>query len=508
MLVVAVLVPVILSVYLAHQRAEQQYHDELDHFAARAIVRANQIIGQIYQAVDEIKLHQYEGCSDADYSAMRDITNNYGFVHGVFYQQNGYITCSSLEKFNQGQTLGKPDYAVADGFSLWYESTALQAFRHPMLYIGKSPYVVAIEPQSLINVIPFGNQPINIAMVGLDSQQMIASNSPLNSEIWLPSLKAGVNEFQNQGITYVISRDDTLGMAMITWMTSSPITQYWYLKLIIWLPAGIALSLIARWYINRLLRRLRSLRTSVVNAIKNREFSVEYQPIIDLRNGKAVGAEALVRWKQQDGSWISPDVFIPLAEETGLITQITEQVIDNLFLDLGEWLHHHPEHHISVNLSSYDVHSLHILTLIQPYLTRYGVKPEQIALEITERSFADMDLIAPVLAQLRKAGHAIYIDDFGTGYSSLCYLQNLDVDVLKIDRSFVSTLDAKVTPHIIAMAKTLKMAVVAEGIETVEQATWLHVQGVQYGQGWLYSKALPKDTFIAWVAEKNTVSES
>ncbi|HKN05249.1 MAG TPA: EAL domain-containing protein [Buttiauxella sp.] len=507
MLVVAVLAPVLLSVYLAHHRAEQRYHEELDHFAARAIVRANQIIGQIYQAVDEIKSHHYEGCSDADYNAMRDITHNYGFVSGVFYQQNGYITCSSLEKFNHGETLGKPDYADPGGFSLWYESTALHAFRHPMLYIGKSPYIVGIEPQSLIDVIPFGNQPINIAMVGLDSQQIIVSNSPLNPEIWLSSLKAGVNEFQNQGITYAISRDDKRGMAMITWMTSSPITQYWYLKLIIWLPVGIAFSLAARWYINRLLRRSRSLRTSVVYALKNREFSVEYQPIIDLRNGRTVGAEALVRWKQQDGSWIRPDIFIPLAEETGLITQITEQVIDNLFLDLGEWLHNHPEHHISVNLSSYDVHSLHVLTMIQPYLARYGVKPEQIALELTERSFAEMDVIAPVLAQLRKAGHAIYIDDFGTGYSSLSYLQNLDVDVLKIDRSFVNTLDAKVTPHIIAMAKTLQIEIVAEGVETVEQATWLREQGVQYGQGWLYSKALPKETFIAWVADNNTVNK-
>ena len=118
-----------------------------------------------------------------------------------------------------------------------------------------------------------------------------------------------------------------------------------------------------------------------------------------------------------------------------------------------------------------------------------------------------MDVIAPVLAQLRKAGHAIYIDDFGTGYSSLSYLQNLDVDVLKIDRSFVNTLDAKVTPHIIAMAKTLQIEIVAEGVETAEQATWLRDQGVQYGQGWFYSKALPKETFIAWVADNNTVNK-
>ena len=136
-------------------------------------------------------------------------------------------------------------------------------------------------------------------------------------------------------------------------------------------------------------------------------------------------------------------------------------------------------------------------------LNKWQIHPRQIALELTERGFADPKISAPAIAAFRRSGHPVYIDDFGTGYSSLSYLQDLDVDTLKIDKSFVDALEYKnVTPHIIEIAKSLKLAMVAEGVETAGQLAWLHRHGVQYGQGWYYSKALQKTEFILW-AENN-----
>ena len=266
--------------------------------------------------------------------------------------------------------------------------------------------------------------------------------------------------------------------------------------------SNIVIGLLAAMFVLRILRRIQSPHHRLQDAIENRDICVHYQPIVSLANGKIVGAEALARWPQTDGSWLSPDSFIPLAQQTGLSEPLTLLIIRSVFEDMGDWLRQHPQQHISINLESPVLTSEKIPQLLRDMINHYQVNPRQIALELTEREFADPKNSAPFIAKYRQAGHSIYIDDFGTGYSSLSYLQDLDVDILKIDKSFVDALEYKnVTPHIIEMAKTLKLKMVAEGIETSKQEEWLRQHGVHYGQGWLYSKALPKAEFILW-AEK------
>lgn len=206
------------------------------------------------------------------------------------------------------------------------------------------------------------------------------------------------------------------------------------------------------------------------DAIQHRDIKVYYQPIISLKTGKVVGAEALARWPQADGSYLSPEIFVALAQETGLSEPLTRLIIESVFDDLGKWLRQYPHQHISINLESADLTSETLPALLSQKVNHWQLKPAQIALELTEREFADPKNSAPFIAKYRQAGHSIYIDDFGTGYSSLSYLQDLDVDILKIDKSFVDALEYNnVTPHIIEIAKTLKLEMVAEGIETENQ---------------------------------------
>ncbi|PLO21786.1 hypothetical protein CWN48_07445, partial [Klebsiella pneumoniae] len=293
------------------------------------------------------------------------------------------------------------------------------------------------------------------------------------------------------------------GSGIVTWSSTLPLQQRIRQQLFFWLPAGIFTSLLATWLLLRLLRHLRSPRNSMLDALNSEAIQVHYQPIISLQDGKIAGAEALARWQQPDGTFLSPDIFIPLAEQTGLITQLTEDIVRKIFADLGPWLRQRPEVHISINLSVDDLRSPTLPTLLHNQLQHWGIAAEQIILEITERGFVDPETTMPVIAHYRQAGHRISIDDFGTGYSSLSYLQKLDVDTLKIDKSFVDTLEYRpLTPHIIEMAKALNLATVAEGVETESQRDWLRQHGVQYAQGWLYSKALPKEQFILW-AEHN-----
>jgi sensor c-di-GMP phosphodiesterase-like protein len=237
-------------------------------------------------------------------------------------------------------------------------------------------------------------------------------------------------------------------------------------------------------------------------AVQRREFIVHYQPLIELKTGICVGAEALVRWRRPDGQMVRPDLFIPLAEENGLIEEITDQVIYATIAELKTVLLADRSLHIAVNLAADDIKSGRILPVIQAVLENTGILTQQIWLEATERGFMDVKSARATIEEARRRGHSVAIDDFGTGYSSLQYLQELPLDALKIDKSFIDTIGtdsatSSITPHIIDIAKSLDLYIVAEGIERQEQADYLIERGVQYGQGWLFSKALPAAEFIA-----------
>ena len=202
---------------------------------------------------------------------------------------------------------------------------------------------------------------------------------------------------------------------------------------------------------------------------------------------------------------MSPAEFIPLAENEGMIAQVTDYVIEEVFADLGEFLARQPHLYVAINLSASDFHSARLIENINEKIRRYAVKAEQIKIEVTERGFIDVAKTTPVIQAFREAGYEIAIDDFGTGYSNLNNLHALNVDVLKIDKSFVDMLTSNTTSHMIAehiiqMANSLRLKIVAEGVETAEQVAWLQKRGVQYCQGWHFAKAMPPQEFMQWLA--------
>ena len=270
-----------------------------------------------------------------------------------------------------------------------------------------------------------------------------------------------------------------------------------------WLLAGVAGGLtLSAWLGLFMVRRLSPLG-QLSDAVRRHQFIVAYQPIVDLTTRRCIGAEALVRWKHQNRI-VRPDHFIPLAEHRGLIQAITDQVFDTVLFELGEFLQRYSELYVSINLSASDLTSRRFLERLTPALAAANIAPQQIRIEATERCFLNADAAKEVIQAFRDAGHPVYIDDFGTGYSSLSHLQNFQVDALKIDKSFVDTVgqdsaSSSVASHIIDMALTLHVQVVAEGIEREEQACYLHKRGAQFGQGWLFSAPLTAPDFIRYV---------
>lgn len=239
-------------------------------------------------------------------------------------------------------------------------------------------------------------------------------------------------------------------------------------------------------------------------ALETNQFQVHYQPIIDLQNGSIVGAEALLRWYHPKRGWISPQDFIPIAEETGLILPIGEWVLRTACLQNVNWKKEKlPPTYIAINLSGQQFRQRDIAELVSQVLKETKIAPEYLNLELTESVIMEnSQAYLNCMLQLKELGVSLVIDDFGTGYSSLSYLKLFPVNKLKIDKSFVSGLphdvdDAAIVRAILAMAKQLNLEVVAEGIETIEQFSFLRNHFCNTCQGFLFSKAVPAEEFAA-----------
>ena len=256
------------------------------------------------------------------------------------------------------------------------------------------------------------------------------------------------------------------------------------------------------------MRRL-ELDRDLRRAIERRELTVHYQPIVDLATGELHEVEALVRWQHPERGLVSPAEFIPLAEETGLILPLSEQVMEAACRQMVAWQRNVRPNApllLCVNLSARQFRQPRLVESITRLLGRHGLAPTSLKLEITESLLMeDVTTTIETLQELRRRGVQIAIDDFGTGYSSLAYLRRFPVDVLKIDRAFVHGLgeneaDRELVRAIVAAAKALRLRIIAEGIETVEQLRELQSIGCDLGQGYLFAKPSPPETITRLLA--------
>lgn len=238
-------------------------------------------------------------------------------------------------------------------------------------------------------------------------------------------------------------------------------------------------------------------------ALERNEFELHYQPIFNLCSNKIVGAEALLRWKNEKVGSVPPQQFIPIAEETGMIVPIGEWVLKTALLQLKSWhLEGIEPLTISVNLSIRQFYQPNLIQMIRETLQEADVKPCCLTIEITESMTMDVEAANFILHELKKLGVNISIDDFGTGYSSLNYLKRFPIDHLKIDRSFIQDIannksDENIATTIILMAHNLGLSVIAEGIETEEQLALLKQHRCNEAQGYLFSKPVPAEQFPA-----------
>ena len=336
---------------------------------------------------------------------------------------------------------------------------------------------------------------------GLEAAQQAADRliEAISRPMVLESVSVQINA--SIGITQAVPGEVTAEEAL----RNADLAMYWAKE------SGKATSAV---YESRLhveaLERLQ-LRADLQHALRSDELVLHYQPEIDLANGEIIGAEALVRWQHPTRGLLPPIAFVPMAEETRLITSLDRWVLMTACRTAAALQDGPRDLTMSVNMSVASLNHPDLVPSVAQALRDNDLEPARLVLEITESALlADFDAVAPRLAALREMGVRIAIDDFGTGYSSLAYLSHLDVDILKIDKSFVDRVtierhDAAITEAIISIGRSLDLQTIAEGVEDAGQAEWLRAAGCAIGQGYVWSRPVDLDSF--WTVLRTGVRE-
>ncbi|HEX7682789.1 MAG TPA: EAL domain-containing protein [Trinickia sp.] len=257
-----------------------------------------------------------------------------------------------------------------------------------------------------------------------------------------------------------------------------------------------------------------NLERRLRRALRDGEFLLHYQPQVDIETGRIVGMEALVRWHDPEAGLVPPSAFIPVAEESGLIGPLSEWVLREACRQNKAWQDQGlPPARVSVNLSARQFQQRDIAKLVMSILEETGLEPQYLELELTESTIMrNAEEAVTMLSELHALGIGLAIDDFGTGYSSLSYLKRFPVDRLKIDRSFVSDIgashdDETITSAIIALAHSLQLAVIAEGVETAAQRDFLKERACNEMQGYFFARPMPRDDIPALLQRVRTHCE-
>jgi sensor c-di-GMP phosphodiesterase-like protein len=480
-----------------HEARRQAYDAEAGqalNYARDVLHRTDETAGQALDAIEQLRRAGLASCSDAARAAMREIDLTSSYIQAIGYLHGDTIECSS-----QGGPpvhLGREAFHTSRDVAVYDAVPLVAGGRNPLIGLARDGVIVLVHrdlPLDIWTAVP----DVALGVLHLDGRRAVMARGPVDPA-WMFRVGA-------RGETTFVAGDRLVALVrsrrfVTTVAVAAVPARYLHERITATtrrlVPAGLFGGLAAAAAILLLARQRMSMASALRGASRRGEFHLLYQPLIDMRTGACVGAEALLRWHPPTGDHVGPDLFIPVAEQTGLITRMTARVLELVERDAGDFLARHPGFHIGINLSPADLRSGEIVERIDALLARTGARPTNLIVEITERGFLHLDSARAVIAALRDRAIDVAIDDFGTGYSSLSYLETLDLDYLKIDRSFIEAIGtgaptSQVVGHIMAMARTLDLKMIAEGVESEAQAEFLRTHGVQYAQGWLYGKPMP-----------------
>ena len=491
------------GLYAAQQAAQFVLRD----FATHLVHQADDADSQFMTVVHTFDHIGPDFCSDAELTAMRTLMYRSSAVKDIGRILDGKLACSAVGGRQKDLPAMKPPAMVSTlGTSVYTPIHLLIAPGETGTIVGMRSVDIVLSP-TLFEGLRREGMDFMVLMVNTRTRQMVriaGDNIPVQPE-WVfgqQHLRTGnallfVRCSVRNSVCIVTRESDSLirehSQALVTSLT----------LLGALLGSGVALAVIFAVTLRRsLLQQLR-------RAIRKGQLTLVYQPIVDLATSRCVGFETLVRWRDRDGLPVAPTIFVAIAEERGFIHELTHWVIRQAFSEMGAILRQRSELEISINVSPSDLTGSVLLERLDMCAVLEEVRPEQIALEITERSTADLASASRAIHELHARGYRVHIDDFGTGFSSLSYLHELTVDAIKIDRSFTRTagtdsITATILPQILFIANSLNLQVIVEGVETEAQVEFLRARGhAMRVQGWRLGRPLPAHLAIRYLDQQD-----
>ncbi len=494
--------PLTASLYYSRSATVAAAEQSTAHLAQEVSMRAAEVLLSAEAVLGGLAYDARRGCRPSFVDELRNAVVLVAHIRSVAYvSDDGQVECSSFGLADGEELFEKIDSVTAPGAVVSF-SEPVRTEHVPGVHIvaihrlksGASLHVL-IDPQAFVDRFDLtglgGDGRIEVRLL----DRLLASRGPP-----MPSGKSFISMTEEVGL---------YGAAVSVSISSDWALQGWVDEAVVYGALGLVTSGILVAGALVLLRRRLSLTGRLQQAIRNEELEVHYQPVIDIQRNRCVGAEALVRWRDPERGLLRPDLFIALAEETGLILPITDWLIHRVVSEMKPLLAGDSELHVAINLAPVHFKPRPMAGDIVQVFRDAGVDLKQIVFEVTERGLIDDPESHRAIDELRRQGAAVALDDFGTGYSNLSYLQDFKIDYLKIDQRFIAAIDSEaptagLAAMIIDLAKTLDVTIIAEGIETQAQVAYLREKGVRYVQGWHFTQPLPAADFPGYLARFNS----
>jgi sensor c-di-GMP phosphodiesterase-like protein len=501
-LMAAVAIPVLLAIGLADRQARDTELSLVTGYAKDVLHRSETTSDQALMASDSLAAgHPADPCSDANIAIMRKFDLSSSYLQAIGYVADGRLVCSSQGRDAGGLALGPVDWVTP--MDIRIRLNVKFPFDPVTTYLvaeTRDRYAAIVNKDLPLDATT-NEKDVSLSAFATFNGRVMASHGYINPK-WVGRIATGlpsepsVNTFVDDGHAVAVVVSNRYYVGAIAALPISYVRAQTRATAAVLLPVGVIAGIVLAIATLHMGRLQLAMPAVLKTALKRQEFFMLYQPIVDLRTQQWVGAEALIRWRRRGGEMVRPDLFIPVAEDAGLMQRITQRVVELVRRDVEDLFVRHPQVHIAINLTSADLHAQSTIGLLSRLVKDTQAAAGNLIVEVSERGFVKPEPAQKILKELRANGIRIAIDDFGTGYSSLAFLESFELDFLKIDKSFVDTMNldtptSQVALHIIEMAKSLNLEMIAEGVETEAQAQFLRERGVQYAQGWLFGKPMP-----------------